>query len=114
MESDKKTTPSYINIVLDNKPKYLEKLKEQATEDGQNEDNSDIEKLSIRDEGHTISPDEIYFEEGELHIAFNLTSKEGSTYVGVDVPLSQSILFDILGEGIKKFNKVRTVLEATK
>lgn len=114
MEVDKETVPSYINIVFDDNTKYLDKLREQAESDGQCDDEKGEKKLSIRDEGHKVLGSEIYFENGELFVSCDLTSKEGDAYICLQVPLSQGILFDILGEAIKKFNKIKTVLEATK
>ena len=113
MENDRSTIPDYINIVVENNPAYIKKLEEQADSDSQNDEESNIIKFSIREDGHKVTPDEIYFEDGELHISCNLISKEGSTYVCLEVPLSQGVLFDILGESIKKFNKIKTIMEAT-
>ena len=113
MENDRKTVPEDINIVLDGNSKYLEKLKAKANEDGHNEE-KDSNILSITSEKHDVTPSEIYLEEGKLHVSCNMISKEGSTWVSLDIPLSQEILFDILADSIKRFNKVKTVLEATK
>jgi hypothetical protein len=111
MENDKKTVPTYVNIILDDSPEFLDLLREQAEEDSQNEEG--IKKLSLTIDKHKISTDETYFEEGKIHIAFNLTSKKGDAYVCIELPLSQEVLFNILGESIKKFNKVKTIMEAT-
>lgn len=113
MGNDRRTIPTDINIVLDGCEKYLAKLKVNATEDSQNDD-KDSNKLSITSERHDVTPSEIYLEEGKLHVSCEMISKEGSTWVSLDIPLSQEILFDILSEAIKKFNKIKTVLEATK
>jgi hypothetical protein len=111
MNNDRITVPVNINIVLDGDTKYLDKLKKQADEDSQNEEENN--KLSITSEGHSIVPSEIYLEEGKLHVSCEMVSKEGLTWVSLDIPLSQDVLFDILGDSIKKFNKIKTVLEAT-
>lgn len=113
MENDTKTVPSYFNIVLDGDEKYLCKLKKDADESDQNIEKGD-NFLAINHEKHRLAPSEIYFEEGKLHISFDAISKEGSSYISLEVPLSTEVLFDILGDSIKKFNKVKTVLEATK
>lgn len=113
MEIDKTTKLSHLNVVIDDDSKYLNKLREKAEEDNQNDEDG-IKFLALTHEGHTQDTDEIYYEDGKLHYSGSLMSKEGSTYVSFELPLSQDILFDILGESIKRFNKIRTVLEATK
>lgn len=112
MENDKKTTPEWINVVFDGDDKYISKLKKKADEDNNIEEGDNY--LAITSDGHDVTPGEIYLNEGKLHVNCNLISKEGSTFVSMDIPLSQEILFDILGDSIKKFNKVKTVFEATK
>ncbi len=113
MENDKRTIPEEINIVFERNEKYFDHLKEQADEDCQNdEDGSNM--LSITSEGHSVTPSEIYLEEEKLYVSCNMVSKQGSTWVSMKIPLSQEILFDILGNSIKKFNKVKTIFEATK
>lgn len=113
MENDRRTIPTDINIVFDGDKKYLDKLKKDADENDQNCEEGD-NLLSIRSDGHDVTPSEIYLENGSLYVSCNMISKEGSTWVSMNVPLSQEILFDILGDSIKKFNKVKTVFEATK
>ena len=111
MEIDKQTKLSSLNIVIDDNKKYLDKLRNQSEEDGQNEEDK---KLSITLFGHTNETSEIYVDDGKLFYSGNLSSKNGETWISFELPISQMILFDILGEAVKKFNKVRTVLEATK
>ncbi len=111
MEIDKETKLSSLNIVIDDNEKYLDKLRNQAKEDGQNDKEK---KLSVTLFGHTNETYEIYIEDGKLFYSGNLSSKDGETYVSFELPISQTILFDILGEALKKFNKVRTLLEAVK
>lgn len=114
MEIDKETKIDYLNVVIDDSTGYFNKLRKQADNDCQNDDNSDVKKISLTCDGHVQETDEIYFEEGKLHYSGNFISKEGSSYVCLEIPISQVVLFDILGESIKKFNKIKTVLEATK
>ncbi len=116
MEVDNNTKPTYVNIVVDDSKEYLDELRTQADEDTQNEglEEGEAKKMSIRDEGCTISTDEIYFEDGCLNYSGYLKSKKGNTYLSLTLPLSQEILFDVLGESIKKFNKVKTLMETTK
>jgi hypothetical protein len=113
MENDRRTIPEEINIVFESNEKYLAHLKQCADDDNQN-DEEDSNMLSITSEGHSVTPSEIYLEEGKLYVSCNMVSKQGSTWVSMKIPLSQEVLFDILGDSIKKFNKVKTVFEATK
>lgn len=112
MEVNKKTVLKHLNIVIDDKEEYLQKLRDQANEDGQSDEDGDF--LSLTKDGHNLTPDECYFEEGSLHFSGNAISKEGSSFISFELPLSQDVLMDILGESIKKFNKIKTVFEATK
>jgi hypothetical protein len=111
-EIDKKTKINYLNIVIEDNEKYFDKLRKQADSDSQNDE--EIKNVSLSCDGHLQETDEIYFEDGKLHYSGNFTSKEGSSYVCIEIPISQEVLFDILGDSIKKFNKIKTVLEATK
>ncbi len=113
MENDRRTIPTDINIVFDGYDKYLAHLKSCADDDSQN-DEEGSNMLSITSNGHDVTPSEIYLEDGKLHVSCNMVSKKGTSWVSLDIPLSQEILFDILGDSIKKFNKVKTVFEATK
>ena len=112
MEIDKKTKLSSLNVVIDDNPKYLDKLRKQADEDDQNVD--EAKSISLTDINHSQDTCEIYYEDGKLFYSGSLLSKEGSSYVSFELPISQEVLFDILGEAIKRFNKIKTVLEATK
>lgn len=112
MGIDNETTPNYINIVLDNKTMYIKSLKKQADDDGQND--SGDNKISVTSEKHTFQTDEYYFDEREnqLYISGNMVSKSGETYVSISMPLSDTVLIDILAHGIKKLNKLKTALES--
>lgn len=116
MEIDKETNLTYLNIVIDDTKEYIEKLRKQAKEDDQNYGIGEGEpkKLSIREEGHSQEISEIYFEDGKIYFSGEMISTSGKSYVCFELPLSQGIIFDILGESIKKFNKIKTVIEATK
>jgi len=113
MGIDKQTQPKWINIVIDNNPKYHKELKIQADIDGQNDDGEN--KLSITMEKHSFEPSEIYFEDdGTFLISGNLKSVNGETYIGINIPLSDIVLVDILQYALKRLNKLKTALETLK
>jgi len=110
MGIDKETQPKWVNLVVDNNPAYHKDLKAQAEEDGQNVDGAN--KLSITMDKHSYEPSEFYLEDdGTLIIDGNLKSATGETYVGVNIPLSDTVLVDVLNYAIKKLNKLKTALE---
>ena len=104
MNVDRNTVLKYINICFDNDTKLLEDLKAKAKE-------NDIED-SLQIISHEGSGDECYFEKGYIHFSGEVDHDGKSTYVSFELPLSTNLLFDILAEGIKKFNKVKTIMEA--
>lgn len=114
MGVDNETVPRWINVVLDNKPAYLKLLSEQAQEDGQNDDGA--KKLSLTQETHSLTCEEFYYEEreNELNITFSAYSTKGESFVSVCIPLSDTVLIDILQGGIKKLNKLKNAMESLK
>jgi len=111
MNIDKTTKLNYLNIVMDSKKEYLDKLKKQAIAEDQEKD-----QMSLTLEGHSFSMEEYYFdgEEGDLHLCCDLSSDNGGSYLSLNVPLSDEVLVDILMYATKKFNKLKTVLETLK
>ena len=114
MSIDTITPPRYINIVLDDNPKYLNQLRAVAESEGQNEDGD--KKISLTQEGHTFEMDEFDFDSKENEISFSGTmkGKDGDSYFSLAIPLTDSILIDILHHSIKKFNKIKTLMETMK
>lgn len=114
MGIDKETVPTYINVVIDDKPGYLSLLRKQAQEDGQNDEGG--KKLSVIDNNHRFTMEEYYYDEKDnnLVITGNLQSLEGQTFIGICIPLSDMVLIDIMQGAIKKLNKLKTVLETLK
>lgn len=112
MGIDKETEPTYVNFVIDDNPKYLNTLRKQAEEDGQNDEKGE-KRLSITNDKHSFTMEEYYYEEGdnELIISGNLQGTEGSTYISISIPLSDTVLIDIIQGAIKKLNKLKTALE---
>ncbi len=115
MGIDKETTPTSVNIVLDNKPTYIEELKKQADEDGQNEEKDD-NKLSLTLDKHNFDMEEYYYDEDDntIIISGSMISSKGETYINIIMPLSDILLVDIMQGAIKKLNKLKTALESLK
>ena len=114
MGVDDKTKPSHVAISIDKEETYLAALFENAlAEYGQPEKDADV--LLINNNTHGIAGIEIYFEEpGELHISFTLESIRGNTFVSVVLPISDTVLIDILTHAVKKLNKLKTAMESLK
>lgn len=111
MGIDKETQPKYISIVLDNNPAYMKVLKDQAEEDGQNDEGNS--KLSLTTDKHSFQMEEYYFDDSDdtIFISGNMVSDKGESYLGISIPLSDMVLIDILQYATKKLNKLKTALE---
>ena len=114
MGIDKETKLKYINIVFDDNARYLAALRAQAQEDDQNDDSR--KKLSITDDKAIFETEEYYYDEQDnaIHISGVLKSQDGEAGIYFTLPLSDIVLMDILHGAIKKFNKLKTTLEALK
>ena len=115
MGIDKETKPTMLNIVLDNNPDYIKELKEQANEDGQN-DEKDSNKISLTLDKHSFDMEEYYYDEedNEIFISGGMSSSKGDAYICVVIPLSDIVLIDIMQGAIKKLNKLKMAMEALK
>lgn len=114
MGVDHDTKPRFLNIVIEKNPAYLEILSKQATNDEQNEDGK--EHLSLTLDKQSFRTEEYYYDADSNTIEFNgiLKCSDGSTWVGISIPISDTVLIDILNSGVKKLNKLKTVLESLK
>ena len=113
MGIDKETSPNWVNIVIDDNKEYLDELREQATEDGQN-DGADPKKLSLTLDKGSFEMGEYYYDEkeNEILISGEVKSSKGMSYIGINIPLSDIVMIDIINGAIKKLNKLKTALEA--
>jgi len=60
-------------------------------------------------------PSETSFEDGTLNHAFEIYQDgELAGYISVDIPINLDLAAEIVGYYIKKLNRLKTVLEATK
>ena len=112
MGIDKTTKLSYFNIEIEGTKKYLEFLRKSAEEAGINEDQ--YKALRIHSEQHTSEPCEYYFEDGKINFSGFAKSKDGDTYISIVIPLSDTVMIDIIGHALTKFNKFKTAMETLK
>ncbi len=115
MEIDKETQPEYINIVLDNNPTYMKSLKNQADEDGQN-DEKGVNKISLTMNKHVFNTEEYFFDEQDKTITMSgsMVSDKGESWVSINIPLSDVVLIDILKYSMNKLDNLKTALEVLK
>jgi hypothetical protein len=108
MGIDKETIPTSIWVSIDNKEEYIKQLLKNSkeTQDSKNQ-------LLLTLDGHSFEPSEYYFEESdnEIVISGELISPNGKSYIGINIPLSDTLLIDILQHAINKLNKVKTFME---
>ena len=111
MGIDTDTVPKYVNIVINSNEEYLDELKKEADNEGQND--GEIKNISVTSNKHNLNTDEYYFDSKENSIIYSgsLVSTNGESYLSLELPLSDDILIDILQHSIKKFNKLKSVLE---
>ena len=118
MGIDKETKPNFINIVMDDNPKFIASMRKQANEDSQNDnlEEGESKKISLTMENGSFDMSEYYFEEADssLMISGEITSENGKAWVSIDIPLSDTVLIDILEYSTKKLNKLKTALETLK
>jgi hypothetical protein len=114
MGIDTTTKPSGLSITIDDTSKYLAHLRKRAEVEGMNDSGTESSKkyLMVTDLDHNFVMEEYYFSEGELYISGSLKSDDGITSIYLIVPVSDTVMMDILQHAIKKFNKLKTALEA--
>ena len=102
------STKISVEIDIDDNPKYLSKLRKRHKED--NEENN-RKGLKLYTDKHKIRTDEYLFEKGAIIYNGEMESDEGTSYVHLEIPLSDTVLIDILQHSIKRLNKLKTALE---
>ena len=116
MGVDKETKPSYINFWIDDNPKMIEDMRVAYTEAMGDEE---PKKLILCDgDGFSITPEELYLDndsEGvDIYCSFEMKSPSGSVSGTISIPLSDTLLIDILQHSIKKLNKLKVAMESLK
>ena len=116
MGIDRNTELSSLNIVFDDNKAYLNSLREQAEEDGQNDEKDATKKLSLTTDKHSFTMEEYYFDETdkEIFISGSMKSTKGEAYVSFTIPLSDIVLIDIIAHSLKKLSKLKTAMETLK
>lgn len=122
MGIDKETQPEWLNIVIEDNPQYLKILRAQAEEDGHNESlkKGENKKLCLSMDGHSYDPSEYYFEVSfskgipTIEISGELVGAKGKSWVSISMPLSDTVLLDILEHSMKRLGKLKTAMEALK
>ena len=119
MAVDKTSTPTYVNIVVTDSEDHLKLIRERAITN----DNGTPEKpeLTISDEDHAVHPSEFYFDSdtNELYLNFSMTGgmvngTERMVWTTIRMPMSDDVMIDLMAHYIKKFNKLKTVMESLK
>jgi len=112
MSVDKETTPSYVSILLTKDEEFFKKAEELAEEEGLNEEGK--KNLLFNSVHGNLAIEEYYYDdkENELYITGELTPTNGEIFYTISIPLSDAVLIDILSHSIKRFNKLKTALEA--
>lgn len=115
MGIDKETTPSLLNVVIDDTKVFLDNLRKQADEDSQNDDPK-IKKLSLTDSKMSFETQEYYYDESDncIYYSGSIDGKDGSAWVSICLPISDIVLIDIIQASIKKLNKLKVAMEALK
>lgn len=114
MPVDKKTVPNYINIVMNDDPKFIKEMREQAEEDDQNCDleKGEKKKLSFTSDNKMVNTEEYYFDSGNIY--YSAYMGDDKIWYSFEIPLSDIVLIDILEYSCKKLNKLKTALETLK
>lgn len=110
MVVDNNTAPNYFRLSFEDNEDFkalLKKGRETAEEEGLNDEDKVIQIYN-----EDLICEEFYFDEStnDLHISFS-NSLMSST---ISINLSDKVLIDILQHSVKKFNKLKQVLESLK
>lgn len=109
MGIDEETKPTNVFISIEDNKEYINRLRKVSEEEGINDEKKYL--LIINDE-HSFEMNEYYFDnDGTINVSGVLKSQLGETYISFNIPLSDTVLIDILQHSIKKLNKFKTVLE---
>ena len=110
MGVDNTTSAKYVSIHIENKKEYLKKALEQAKE-------NDIEEnLSFSLDTHSYEPEEFYYDvdDNEIVLSGVMKNTDGETHIYLSIPLSDTVLIDILTGSLKKLGKLKSAMESLK
>jgi hypothetical protein len=113
MGIDKETVPTNVFISVTDNKEYLARARKEAVSMYGEKDKDCMPALLIDLDGHSFEMEEYYLnDEGVICLSGNLTSPEGKTYLGLNIPLSDTVLIDVLQYSIKKLNKLKAAMES--
>lgn len=94
--------------------KLFKKAEKRAEEEGLNDE--ETKYLAMYDDFGNANIDEFYYEEKdkELTLSCNLITTDGDLSFYISFELPDEVLIDILSASVKRFNKLKTVLEAVR
>lgn len=120
MGIDKQTKPGFVSILFDDSKEYLDILRKQAEDDGNNDHSEEgkPKQMCISLDNHNWRTEEYYFEDDQfstgLQISGSLINGSNDTFVSISIPISDEVLIDIMQFGLKKLNKLKSALETLK
>ena len=109
MGIDKETNAKFVSVWITDNKEVLDKARKLAKEDtGDDED----KQLIFDSENIVFDTEEYYYDDGNNEFTLSLTSNDVQIYLSI--PLSDTVLIDILQHSIKKLGKLKTALETLK
>ncbi len=99
------------SAIIDISKEYFEKNKRDALIEWQCQIGDDTDETAYRFD-KPVRYDDIEYSDGRINFAMMLELGEIAAYGSI--PVTQSIIETILEEQIKKYNKVKTLMEAVK
>lgn len=120
MGVDRETKPKFLTILVSENQKYFKELRAHADKEGFNDEYSMKEKeypdLLIGEDNHSLKIEEYYYDDSDstLQITCTMEQAQGKTFFSIVMPLSDTVLIDILQSAIKRLNKLKTAMETLK
>lgn len=108
-----KETKMEATICIDNNTAMLRMLEDKNIEFCGEEENKKKPQLWFSEELGSISTEEYYYDDEQKKIIYtgNATTPHGDVFISVYIPLSDTVLIDILHDAIKRLNKLKTAIE---
>lgn len=113
---DSNNTATYLSFTISDTPDQIKAMRADSEANGMNGDDGKEKNFYINSmEGYSLVPNELYLEIDkipEIYCSFEIRGEHGTGYVSINIPLTDVLLIDILSYGVKKFNKLKTAIEA--
>lgn len=116
MGVDKETAPTYLSVWMPDNQSFLKAMREEWLSNGPPDKDEEKKMVLCSMDTGSLDCDEYYFEEGnnELNVSGTMRTANGDVSFTLAIPLSDTILIDIIQHSIKKLNKLKTAMEALK